>query len=341
MAADRSGIRESSETMYRRIKNTFGIEAQADRVLEYRTEAELRSFVSTLEGESVLHVGAGSNLLFTRDFRGTVLHSAIRFVMPVHEDADHVWVKVGAGIVWDDFVAYTIARGWSGAENLSLIPGEVGASAVQNIGAYGVEAKDLIEWVDCISLVDGTPRRFAVGECQYGYRTSIFKTDLKGQYAVTCVTYRLEKRFVPHLDYGNLSSLLADQAGLTAAQVRRIIIDIRRAKLPDPKQLGNAGSFFMNPVVSRQKFDDLNALYPQMPHYETEHGVKIPAGWLIEQCGWKGRSLGAAGVYDKQALILVNHGGATGADILRLCHTIQHDVAERFDILIQPEVNVL
>ncbi|MBO4451242.1 MAG: UDP-N-acetylmuramate dehydrogenase [Bacteroidaceae bacterium] len=327
--------------MYRRIKNTFGIEAQADKVLEYRTEAELRTFVSALAGESLLHVGAGSNLLFTRDFKGTVLHSGIRYVMPVHEDAEHVWVKAGAAIVWDDLVAYTIARGWSGAENLSLIPGEVGASAVQNIGAYGVEVKDLIEWVDCISLIDGTPRRFAVGECQYGYRTSIFKTDLKGQYAVTYVTYRLDKQFVPHLEYGNLRSELGDKAELTPADVRRAIIDIRRAKLPDPKELGNAGSFFMNPVVSRQKFDDLHALYPQMPHYEVEHGVKIPAGWLIEQCGWKGRSLGAAGVYEKQALILVNLGGATGADILRLCHTIQHDVAERFDILIQPEVNVL
>lgn len=327
--------------MYRKIHNTFGIEAQADRVLEYRTEAELRTFVSVLAGETVLHVGAGSNLLFTRDFKGVVLHSGIRFVMPVHEDAEHVWVKAGAGITWDDFVAYTIARGWSGAENLSLIPGEVGASAVQNIGAYGVEAKDLIEWVDCISLTDGSSRRFVVGECQYGYRTSIFKTDLKGQYAVTYVTYRLSKHFVPRLEYGNLSSLLAEKPGLTAADVRRTIIDIRREKLPDPKVLGNAGSFFMNPVVSRQKFEDLWALYPQMPHYDVEHGVKIPAGWLIEQCGWKGRSLGPAGVYEKQALILVNHGGATGADILRLCHSIQHDVAERFDILIQPEVNVL
>ncbi|MCR4836844.1 MAG: UDP-N-acetylmuramate dehydrogenase [Bacteroidaceae bacterium] len=329
------------DRMFRRIQNTFGIDVQADRVLEYRTEAELRTIVPMLSGESVLHVGAGSNLLFTRDFKGTVLHSGIRLVEPVQEDVNHVWVKVGAGIVWDDFVAYTVARGWSGAENLSLIPGEVGASAVQNIGAYGVEAKDLIEWVDCISLTDGSSRRFSVGECQYGYRTSIFKTDLKGQYAVTYVTYRLTKQFVPHLDYGNLRSLLADKPELKAADVRRAIIDIRRAKLPDPKQLGNAGSFFMNPVVSRMKFDDLNALYPQMPHYEVENGVKIPAGWLIEQCGWKGRSLGQAGVYEKQALILVNHGGATGADILRLCHTIQHDVAERFDIIIQPEVNIL
>lgn len=326
---------------FRKIQNTFGIDAKADRVLDYRSETELRTIVPALQGETILHVGAGSNLLFTRDFQGVVLHSGIRFVMPVRQDAEHVWVKVGAGIVWDDFVAYTIANGWSGAENLSMIPGEVGASAVQNIGAYGVEAKDLIEWVDCISLTDASPRRFAVGECRYGYRTSIFKTELKGQYAVTYVTYRLKKQFVPRLEYGNLSSQLADKPELTAADVRRAIIDIRRAKLPDPQELGNAGSFFMNPVVSRPKFEALLEQYPQMPHYEVDGGVKIPAGWLIEQCGWKGRSLGPAGVYEKQALILVNHGGATGADILRLCHCIQHDVAERFDILIQPEVNVL
>ena len=327
--------------MYRRVNNTFGIEAKADRVLDYRSVTELRTIVSTLKGEEVLHVGAGSNLLFTRDFKGTVLHSCIRTVMPVHEDADHVWVKAGAGLLWDDFVAYTVANGWSGAENLSLIPGEVGASAVQNIGAYGVEAKDLIEWVDCISLSDGNPRWFEGQECQYGYRTSIFKHQLKGQYAVTYVTYKLSKRFVPRLDYGNLKTLLADKNDLTAADVRRAIIGIRRQKLPDPKELGNAGSFFMNPVVSREKFEALQEQYPQMPHYEMENGVKIPAGWLIEQCGWKGRALGKAGVYEKQALILVNLGGATGADILHLCHAIQYEVAERFGIEIQPEVNVL
>ena len=327
--------------MYRRINNTFGIEAKANRVLEYRSEDELRKIVPTLQGERVLHVGAGSNLLFTRDFDGTVLHSGIRFVLPVAEDAESGWVRVGAAIVWDDFVAYTIANGWSGAENLSLIPGEVGASAVQNIGAYGVEAKDLIESVECVSLADGTRRVFRNEECNYAYRSSIFKHELKGQYAVTFVTYRLRKQFVPHLDYGNLREQLASNTKLTAAAVRQKIIEIRRSKLPDLQELGNAGSFFMNPIVSREQFDALRGQYPQMPFYDVPNGVKIPAGWLIEQCGWKGRSLGRAGVYEKQALILVNRGGATGEEVVRLCRTIQQDVAKKFGIEIHPEVNLI
>lgn len=327
--------------MYRRIDNTFGIEAKANRWLEYRSEDELRRIVPTLQGEHVLHVGAGSNLLFTRDFDGTVLHSDIRFVSPVSMDADSVWVRAGAAIVWDDFVAYSIANGWSGAENLSLIPGEVGASAVQNIGAYGVEAKDLIESVECVSLADGTRRVFRNEECNYAYRSSIFKHELKGQYAVTYVTYRLKKTFVPHLDYGNLREQLVSNPSLNAAAVRQKIIEIRRSKLPDPEELGNAGSFFMNPIVTREQFEALRVSYPLMPYYDVPNGVKIPAGWLIEQCGWKGRTLGRAGVYEKQALILVNRGGATGEEVVRLCRTIQQDVLNKFGIEIHAEVNLI
>ena len=327
--------------MFRRINNTFGIEAKANRWLEYRSEEELQRMIPALQVDRVLHVGGGSNLLFTRDFDGTVLHSGIRSVMPVAADAEHVWVRVGAAIVWDDFVAYAVANGWSGAENLSLIPGEVGASAVQNIGAYGVEAKDLIDTVECVNLKDGSRRVFQNDECDYAYRSSIFKHALKGQYAVTYVTYRLSKQFVPHLEYGNLREQLDSVATLSAADVRRKIIEVRRSKLPDPKVLGNAGSFFMNPIVSREKFESLRAQYPQMPFYEVTGGVKIPAGWMIEQCGWKGRTLGRAGVYEKQALILVNRGGATGEDVVRLCETIQHDVANRFGIDIYPEVNFI
>ena len=327
--------------MYRRIDNTFGIEAKANRWLEYRSEDELRRIVPTLQGEHVLHVGAGSNLLFTKDFDGTVLHSDIRFVSPVSMDADSVWVRVGAAIVWDDFVAYSIANGWSGAENLSLIPGEVGASAVQNIGAYGVEAKDLIDQVECINLSDGTRRVFLNEECNYAYRSSIFKHELKGQYAVTYVTYRLKKSFVPHLDYENLREQLVSNPSLNAAAVRQKIIEIRRSKLPDPEELGNAGSFFMNPIVTREQFEALRVAYPLMPYYDVPNGVKIPAGWLIEQCGWKGRTLGRAGVYEKQALILVNRGGATGEEVVRLCRTIQQDVLNKFGIEIHAEVNLI
>jgi UDP-N-acetylmuramate dehydrogenase len=212
---------------------------------------------------------------------------------------------------------------------------------VQNIGAYGVEAKDLIETVECVSLVDGSRRVFSNDECNYSYRSSIFKHELKGQYAVTYVTYRLSKRFVPHLDYGNLRNQVADVSSLSPAAIRKTIIEIRKSKLPDPQVLGNAGSFFMNPVVTREKFEALQADYPQMPFYDVADGVKIPAGWLIEQCGWKGRTLGRVGVYEKQSLILVNRGGATGEEVVNLCRTIQHDVADRFGIDIYPEVNFI
>ena len=327
--------------MYRRINNTFGIEAKANRVLEYRSEDELRKIVPTLQGERVLHVGAGSNLLFTRDFDGTVLHSGIRFVLPVAEDAESVWVRVGAAIVWDDFVAWAVTQGLGGVENLSLIPGEVGASAVQNIGAYGVEAKDVIALVEAVELQNGQKRVFGTLECDYAYRQSIFKKQLKGKYAITYVTYRLQKKPQLKLEYGNIKAVLGEKKDLTIADVRQAIIDIRNAKLPDPKVQGNAGSFFMNPVVSREKFLSIQKDYPNMPFYEVEGGVKIPAGWMIDQCGWKGKSLGRAGVHDKQALVLVNLGGATSHEIITLCETICKDVYEKFGIEIHPEVNLI
>jgi len=236
-----------------------------------------------------------------------------------------------------------VTRGWSGAENLSLIPGEVGASAIQNIGAYGMEAKDLIVRVETVELATGERRTFSNSECQYAYRSSVFKRELRDRYAVTHVVYRLLKEFVPRLDYGHIREVLpTDAEKITVQSVRQAIINIRRNKLPDPKNMGNAGSFFVNPIVSDATYRMLREVHPRMPHYETEDGrVKIPAGWLIEQCGWKGRELGAAGVYARQALVLVNRGGATGADILRLCEAIQRDVKEKFGIEIQPEVNII
>lgn len=275
-------------------------------------------------------------MLFTRDFDGTILHSAIRGI-EVNGDL----VRVGAGVVWDEFVEWTVQNGWSGVENLSLIPGEVGASAVQNIGAYGVEAKDVIERVECIDLTDGSSRVFTNAECKYSYRQSIFKNEVRGRYAVTYVTYRLSRTFTPRLDYGNIRASLSADTEVTPRLVRDTIIGIRRAKLPDPDVQGNAGSFFMNPVVSRDQFLQIQAQYPQMPYYEVEGGVKIPAGWMIEQCGWKGKALGKAAVHDRQALVLVNLGGATGTDILRLCNAIRQSVNEKFNIDIHPEVNIL
>lgn len=321
--------------------NTFGIDVSASRFIEYESEAELQSVIHHIGCKNILHIGGGSNLLFTGDFKGTILHSAIHGIEKVDETKEEVVLRVGAGEKWDDFVAYTVEQGWSGIENLSLIPGEVGASAVQNIGAYGVEAKDVIAVVEAIELSSGEKRIFGNLECNYGYRQSIFKNQLKGKYAITHVTFRLSKIFTPKIDYGNIRSTLDSKAKLTAALVRQTIISMRMHKLPDPKVLGNAGSFFMNPVVSREKFESIRTEYPDMPFYQTDGGVKIPAGWMIEQCGWKGRSLGRAGVHAFQALVLVNLGGATGEEILALSDAVCRSVKERFGIDIHPEVNIL
>ena len=336
--------------------NTFGISVMCDRFVEFDTESELRQLLRrerfAEQQEPLLILGGGSNLLLTGDFHGTVLHSAItgienvtEFIMgsPAEPSSD-ILVRVGSGVVWDDFVAKCVECGWHGAENLSLIPGEVGASAVQNIGAYGVEAKDIIERVEALEVATGEPVVFENADCGYGYRQSRFKGEWKDKYVVTHVTYRLSSVFTPKLDYGNIRSALAER-GIdipTPKQLRETIIDIRQAKLPDPKVLGNGGSFFMNPVVGRAKYEELAALYPAMPHYvvDADH-VKIPAGWMIDQCGWKGRRLGRAGVHEKQALVLVNLGGATGQDIVSLCEAIRHDVMEKFGIEIRPEVNIV
>ncbi len=323
--------------------NTFGIEASCRRFLEYDTVEEAQQIVKglTAADSPLLILGGGSNLLLTGNYPGTVLHSAIKGIEVF--DSDFVYLRCGSGEVFDDVVAYAVAHGFHGAENLSIIPGEVGASAVQNIGAYGVEAKDLIYKVEAVEIATGMVVSFVNADCQYSYRQSKFKHEWKDKYLITHVVYRLSKKFVPDLDYGNIRVSLADR-GIeqpTAQQLREVIIDIRNAKLPDPRIQGNAGSFFMNPIVSKGMYEELAAQYPGMPHYtvDAEH-EKIPAGWMIDQCGWKGKSLGKAGVHDKQALVLVNRGGAKGEDIVRLCDAIRKDVKEKFGIDIEPEVNV-
>ena len=241
-------------------------------------------------------------------------------------------------------VAVSIKNSYYGMENLSLIPGDVGASAVQNIGAYGVEAKDLILCVWAIEIATGKPCMIGNEECGYGYRQSRFKQDWKDKYLICRVTYGLSRTFTPHLDYGNIRAEL-EKKGIqepSAQQLRDIIIESRNAKLPDPKVMGNAGSFFMNPIVSREKYESLAAQYENMPHYPVDEAhEKIPAGWMIDQCGWKGKRMGRAGVHDKQALVLVNCGGAKGEEIVALCRQIQADVKAKFDIEIHPEVNII
>ena len=321
--------------------NTFGIEAQCSRFLEYADEKEALQVAAILRQESLPYIiiGGGSNLLLTRDFEGIVVHSACK---GIHHEGNRL--LCGSGEVFDDVVAESIRIGLYGAENLSLIPGDVGASAVQNIGAYGAEAKDLIRSIRAVEIATGNVCIIENAECEYGYRQSRFKQDWKNQFLIVSVEYEFSEHFQPHLDYGNIRAELERQgiAAPTAQQLRQTIIDIRNAKLPDPKVQGNAGSFFMNPVVSREKYEELLAVYPQMPHYtvDAEH-EKIPAGWMIDQCGWKGKSLGPAGVHDKQALVLVNRGGATGQEIVDLCNAIRANVKEKFGIDIHPEVNIV
>lgn len=327
--------------------NTFGIDAICDRFVEFSSVEELVSLVGSLTDSDrpLLLLGGGSNLLLTGDYHGTVIHSAIKGIELIERDEQNesVTLRVGSGEVFDDFVSYCVEHGFYGAENLSIIPGEVGASAVQNIGAYGVEAKDIIVKVEAVEIATGKIVEFTNADCQYAYRQSRFKGEWYGQYVITYVSYRLSTTFVPNMDYGNIRAALAEKNILqpTAKDLRNIIIEIRNAKLPDPKVEGNAGSFFMNPIVSREKYLQLAEQYPNMPHYYIdEQREKIPAGWMIDQCGWKGHTLGRAGVHSKQALVLVNRGGATGQDIVRLCKTIQDDVYARFGIHIEPEVNI-
>ncbi len=320
--------------------NTFGIDAKCSRFVEFAHEEEVVKFITGGElTEPFFVLGGGANILFTKDFNGTILHSAIK---DVHRDGN--LLRFGSGVEWDSVVSYAVENGLYGSENLSIIPGEVGASAVQNIGAYGVEVKDLITTVEAIDLKTGEKVVFENSDCEYGYRQSKFKNEWKGRYFITYVTYRFEKVFRPKLEYGNILSYLESHGknNPTAQELRNAIIEIRNSKLPDTKVLGNGGSFFINPIVGRAKFEELRTNYPEMPHYtiDEEH-EKIPAGWLIEKCGWKGKSLGRAGVYEKQALVLVNRGGASGEEILNLCRNICDDVKKHFDIEIHPEVNII
>ena len=324
--------------------NTFGIDAKCRRFLEFNTVDEAQKVARMLVDEPLLIVGEGSNLLLTGDYQGTVVHSAVKGLEPTMCNDGSVLLRVGSGEVFDHVVAYCIDHGWYGAENLSLIPGEVGASAVQNIGAYGVEVSQIIDKVEAVRIADGELVTFSNHDCCYGYRQSRFKQDWSGCFLITHVTYRLHTVFTPHVDYGNIKDELQKRGiGVpTAQQLRQVIIDIRQQKLPDVKVEGNAGSFFMNPVVERPVFETLLQRYPDMPHYKVdEQHEKIPAAWLIDQCGWKGRSMGRAGVHSRQALVLVNRGGATGQEVVTLCEAIRSDVKEKFGIMITPEVNII
>ena len=333
--------------------NTFGIDARTAAFVEYSSEAELLEAARMLrEGDLPspwLHIGGGSNLLLTRDWPGTVLHSRITGCETVSENEDAVEVRVGSGVVWDDFVEMCVERGWYGAENLSAIPGETGAAAVQNIGAYGVEVKDLILEVETLDMSSGQKKVFRVADCGYGYRRSIFKQQDNKRYVVLSVLFRLGLRPNLNLGYKALSEALSGRDNITLGDVREAVRTVRSSKLPDPSEVGSAGSFFTNPVVPRSKLEELQKQWPAIPFYEVRgtsgavvpDSVKLSAGWLIEQCGWKGRSVGRAGVYSRQALVIVNLGGATGTEVASLAAAVRTSVRQRFGIDLHPEVNIL
>lgn len=325
--------------------NTFGIDVKCRRFIEFESVDELLQIVNSLTDadKPLLVLGGGSNMLFTADYEGTVLHSAIKGHVAVQTD-EGIMLRCGSGEVWDDIVSLCVSNRMYGAENLSLIPGDVGASAVQNIGAYGAEAKDIILKVEAVDLQTGKICEFTNEECEYAYRKSKFKGEWRNRFVITYVTYQLSEVFCPCLDYGNIRAELEKRniKVPTAEQLRNVIIDIRNEKLPDPKVEGNAGSFFMNPVVPKAKYEELVARFGNVPHYSVDdNNEKIPAGWMIDQCGWKGKSLGKAGVHSRQALVLVNRGGAEGKDIVALCDAIKRDVKDKFGIDIVPEVNII
>lgn len=330
--------------------NTFGIDVQTKTFFSYQSEEELISIIkhpSASLPKPWLHIGEGSNLLFLNHFPGTILRSSIKELSVLEETPEYIIIRVGAGWNMDQFIEYAISNGWYGIENLSNIPGQVGSSAVQNIGAYGIEIAEFIQHVNCIRLDDASKRTFTQKECGFDYRHSIFKTpEYKGKYAITSVEYRLNRKFIPRVDYGGINEGIIRHGKhidtITACDLRNIIIEIRGCKLPDPKKQGNAGSFFMNPIVDRIHFEKILTRYPNMPRFEIddEH-IKIPAAWLIEQCGWKGKHLGNAGVHDVQPLILVNTGGASGKEIASLSDKIRETVYNQFGIDLKPEVNFI
>ena len=325
--------------------NTFGISAKARFFVEIRAEAEFKELSSLPEFKEneKLFLGSGSNVLFTKDFSGIVVLNKLTGVEVLHEDNENTLVRAMSGEVWHDLVCFAVERGLWGIENLSLIPGTVGAAPMQNIGAYGAELKNTLESVEAYNVKTGEKRIFARDECGLGYRDSIFKNELKDKYFITAITLRLSKIPKKNLEYKILKNFLTEKNIINPnlKEISEAVCSIRRSKLPDPKVIGNAGSFFKNVFVKPSELGKLKKNYPETPYFEEGGVVKIPAGWLIEQCGWKGESIGNVGVHKKQALVLVNYGGATGAEILELAEKITISVKKKFGLELVPEVNLI
>lgn len=325
-----------------RTRNSFGVDQQAARLAEFETPEDLRTFFAAGIPRRWLVLAGGNNILFTRDYDGVLLTPVARQITLLSDDGEEVRVRADAGVEWDDLVEWAVERGLWGIENLSLIPGKAGAAPVQNIGAYGCEAKDAIRRVEMYCVETGAMLRLDAAHCGFGYRESVFKHDLKGKVIITAVEIALSHAPRPRLGYGDVEREVEARGGVTLRNIREAICSIRRAKLPDPAVLGNAGSFFKNPVVGAAAAERLLAEYPDMPHYPAPEGrVKLAAGWLIDRAGMKGRREGAVGVHERQALVLVNHGGATGGEVIAFAHKVQAEVRRKFGIKIDTEVNIL
>ena len=326
--------------------NTFGVDVKAKFFIPVKSTADLPAILDFIQANDsrVLVLGEGSNILFTKDFDGTILHMRIEGIHVVKENDEYYWVKAGGGVQWHELVMNTLHAGMTGLENLPMIPGTVGAAPVQNIGAYGAELRDVMEALEAFDLTTGEKTYFKNEECEFGYRDSIFKNELKGRFLITNVVFRLNKNPRFNLSYEPLRKKMfeLEEHDLTADDICSAVMEIRQNKLPDPAITGNAGSFFKNPVVDKLFWDNLKKTHASIPgHPVTDTHIKIPAAWLIEQCGWKGKRFGHTGVHDQQALVLINTGGASGTEILNLSKKIQSSVKDKFGISLKTEVRIL
>jgi UDP-N-acetylmuramate dehydrogenase len=325
--------------------NTFGLDVKASEFKEVHTLDQLRDIVKHLKDKPFMILGGGSNVLFTKDYEGMVLKNNIRGNEIVHETADHVFLKIKSGENWHEQVMYCVAHKWGGIENLSLIPGTVGAAPMQNIGAYGVELERVFISLEALNLETLELQTFHKEECEFGYRESVFKRKFKGKYFIYSVTLRLDKEPAIYAEYGDIKTVLAEKGidwqDARIADISEAVIQIRQSKLPDPKEIGNSGSFFKNPVIEQKHFDQLKSEYSEIKGFEQYNGIKVPAAWLIEQCGWKGKKIGNTGSHARQALVLVNYGGASGNEIWQLAQDIIKSVSDKFGIRLEPEVNII
>lgn len=321
--------------------NSFGVNAIAEEYIRITETSDLQDLISQDLPDPYIIIGEGSNILFSNDFKASIIHPVLKGIRTVHQDDQFIDIEAKCGENWDSFVAYCCDHNYTGIENLSLIPGSVGSAPVQNIGAYGVEVKDFIRWVEGVDLKTGETRKLNIEECNFGYRTSIFKTELLNRFLITSVTFRLLNHPRFNLRYGNVEDLFKQKKKKDILSLRETIIEIRNSKLPNPAEYGNAGSFFKNPVISVEKFSSILDKFPSIPSYPAEDKIKIPAAWLIEKAGWKGIREENVGTWPAQPLVIVNYGDASGSELFRFSEKIRKAVDDQFGINLEREVTII